>query len=268
MVNDLQAFHVTRGEFGREFVVLLDDLVSPDEINVASTWYEEQNRRMNDFTERIKLWISMPKRKIEEKMESSSVYSRLTKTSACSKASSKSSIASGTAKERAEAAEFMAKAAMLEERQAMEHKAERLRLEEEIAVAHPRQRVYAEMEREENGEHVLDAHYREPAMLIPPSHYLSADGMPEFKPLLTTVTSTRTFPSCSTAVDAHTTGRDSGLPSLQSLPRPVQYTMLNPSAPEFSLKRHLASRQNVSSGSFQVLNKQNQLTEMTVKQHQ
>ena len=267
VVNDLEAFHFTREEFGRAFVVLLDDLESSDEINVATTWYEEQNRRINDFTERIKLWISMAKGKIEETIERSSVCSRVSKTSTRSKASSKSSVASGRAKERAKAAELMAKAAMLEERQALEHKAERLRLEEELAVAQARERAYAEMEREENGEHVLGAHYREPAMLIPPSHSLSADGMPEFKPLLTTVTSTRTVPSH--AADAHTTGRASGLPSLQSLPRPVQYTMLNPSAPEFSLKSQLDSRQNVSSGSFQeVLNKQNQLTEMIVEQHQ
>lgn len=112
-------------------------------MNVANDWYAEQNNRMNDFIETAERWILSAKDAIEQTLESRSTCSKRTGTPRRSKAFTKSSIASGRAKERAKAAELLAKAAILEQKQELEHRAERLRLEEELAVAKPREQAYA-----------------------------------------------------------------------------------------------------------------------------
>ena len=109
--------------------------------------------RMSNFIETTKQWISSAKNKIKENLESCSVASKLTGSSRCSKASSsKFSVASGRAKEKAKAAEIRAKVALLERKQELGKRTERLHLEEELAVAEAREKAYAEIEEGAMGE--------------------------------------------------------------------------------------------------------------------
>ena len=116
----------------------MDDFENED-VNTASDWYIAQSTEMIDFIEQIEQWISSAKEKIQNSLDNRSDSSKLTGTS-------KSSIASGRAKERAKAAGLMAKFAMLERRQELEKRSERLHLEEQLAVAQARERAYAEFE--------------------------------------------------------------------------------------------------------------------------
>ena len=111
--KDLTAFRVTSEELKKSVAALLD-LEMDEELNVANDWYAEQLSRMSNFVETTEQWISSAKNKIEENLESRSIASKLTGSSRRSKASSsKFSVASGRAKEKAKAAEIRAKVAVL-----------------------------------------------------------------------------------------------------------------------------------------------------------
>ena len=97
--------------------------------------------------------ISSAKNKMEENLDNRSVAVKLTGSSQRSKASSsKFSVASGRAKEKAKAAEIRAKVAFLERKQELEKWTEKLHLEEELAVAEAREKAYAEIEEGAMGE--------------------------------------------------------------------------------------------------------------------
>ena len=145
--KDLTPFRVTSEELKKSVAALFNDLETDEELNVANYWYAEQLSRMSNFVETTEQWISSAKNKIEENLESRSIASKLTGSSRRSKASSsKFSVASGRAKEKAKVAEIRAKVALLERKQELEKRTERLHLEEELAVAEAREKAYAEIE--------------------------------------------------------------------------------------------------------------------------
>ena len=145
--GNLTSFRITVEELKRCVAALLGDLETQDELNIANDWYAEQNNQINDFVEKTLRWISAAKENIEQGLEDGSLASsRHTRSSHRSNTSSKPSIATSRAKEKAKAAELTAKVAMLERRQELEKRIERLRLEEQLALAQVRERVYAEIE--------------------------------------------------------------------------------------------------------------------------
>lgn len=112
--NELSAFRATSEELRKVVAALMDDLENEEDVNAASDWYAKQSTEMIDFIEQAERWISSAKEKIENSLDSRSNCSNLTGSSRLTKGSSKSSIASGRAKERAKPGELMVKFAMLE----------------------------------------------------------------------------------------------------------------------------------------------------------
>ena len=105
--KDLTAFCVTSEELKKSVAALFNDLETDEELNVVNNWYAEQQSHMSNFVETTEQWISSTKNKIEENLESRSLAAKLTGSSRHSKASSsKFSVASGRAKEKAKAAEI------------------------------------------------------------------------------------------------------------------------------------------------------------------
>jgi len=145
--RNLTSFRVTVEEFKGSVTVLLGDLETDEELNVANDWYADQGKQINDFIEKTICWISSAKETIEHSLEvKSQTSSKQSRTSHRSGTSSRPSIATSRAKEKAKAAELMAKVAMLEYRQELEKRIERLRLEEQLALAQVCECEYAEFE--------------------------------------------------------------------------------------------------------------------------
>ena len=115
--SELSAFRATSEELRKAVAVLMNDLVNPEDLDVANDWYAVQSSRMVDFMDRIEHWISSTKEKILNSLESRSDCSKHSgssrRTKASSRSSTQSSIASGRAKERAKGAELMAKFAIV-----------------------------------------------------------------------------------------------------------------------------------------------------------
>ena len=121
--RNLTSFRVTVEEFKGSVAALLGDLETDEELNVANDWYADQSKQINDFIEKTVRWISSAKETIEHSLEvKSQTSSKHSLTSHHSGTSSRPSIATSRAKEKAKAAELMAKVAMLERRQELEKK--------------------------------------------------------------------------------------------------------------------------------------------------
>ena len=106
--KDLTPFGVTCEELKKSVAALFNDLETDEELNVGNDWYAEQHSRMNNFVETPR--ISSAKNKIEENLAIRSLVSKGTGSSRRSKASSsKFSVASGRAKEKAKTAEIRRK---------------------------------------------------------------------------------------------------------------------------------------------------------------
>ena len=106
--KDLTPFGVTCEELKKSVAALFNDLETDEELNVGNDWYAEQHSRMSNFVETPR--ISSAKNKIEENLDSRSLVSKGTGSSRRSKASSsKFSVASGRAKEKAKRAEIRRK---------------------------------------------------------------------------------------------------------------------------------------------------------------
>ena len=191
--------------------------------------------------------------------------SRRTKASHHSHVSSRSSITTSRAKEKAKAAELMAKVAMLEQRQELEKKFERLHvcLEEQLAVAQVRESVFAEIEN--SVEDVKEDLSHQPKL---PSQAFRVPGFslsgPSFPPVSSIYTIPRATSKTVTNVNVTAGLHHDEAPAIQAPPKPTQHTAkLNPLAPEFHVPDVQPNIQFCD-----VLQKQNRLTELLVEQQQ
>ena len=243
--NELSAFRATSEELKKVFAALMDDLENDEDVNAARDWYVKQSTEIIDFIEQTERWISSAKEKIENSLESRSNCSNLTGSSRLTKGSStKSSIASGRAKERAKTAELMAKFAMLERKQELQKRAERLHLEEQLAVAQARERAYAEFQDRDSS---FERKLSETTVHPPPTTMQD----PQVNPLPRSNPPPVPHPYHS---------------PVQLEPVAAQCTWPNPLAPEFKVKR--GENQNIPKGFREVLSQQNRLTELLVEQQQ
>ena len=259
--RNLTAFRATVEELTRSVAALLDELEGDGEqLKVANDWYSEKSKQMSDFIEKTVRWISSAKEVIEENLEvGSNAGSRRTQVSHRSHASSRSSITTSRAKEKAKAAELMAKVAILEQRQELEKKAERLRLEELLAVAQVRERVLAEIENSVKEDLSNQPELPSEAFRVPA---LSLSG-PSFPP----VTSIYTIPrvASNTVTNENVTaGLQDDAPAIQAPPKPTVHPVrLNPLAPEFHV---VGMEPNVHFSD--ILQEQKRLTELLAEQQQ
>ena len=241
--NELSAFRTTSEELKTVVAALMDDLENDEDVNAASDCYVQQSTEMIDFIEQTERWISSATEKKENSLDSRSNCSNLTGSSRLTKGSStKSSIASGRAKERAKTAELRAKFAMLEKRQELEKRA--VTPGRAVAVAQARERAYAEFQdRGSSFERKLSE-----ATVHPPP---TAMQDPQVNPLPRSNPPPVPLPYYS---------------SVQLEPAAAQCSWPNPLAPEFKVRR--SKNQNIPKGFREVLSQQNRLTELLAEQQQ
>ena len=230
--RNLTSFRFSVEELEAGFAALLNDLESEEDVaDVANEWYINLNERTNDFLDKTVLWISTAKETIEHSLETRSQVGSLYSTSHRSKASSRHSnrsITSSRAREKAKAAELKARVAILEKRKELELRVEKLSLEEQLAVARLREGVFAEIERG-----VGDADSTGRQELSPKDCSVQASTSSGL--FLPTSSSAYTSPAVTsnTMTKVSFTADLYDAPMIQTPPKPMQQSSLNPFSPEF-----------------------------------